>query len=92
MRTRMVTAVRMRHGQMKVPNQELGKVRAALGTAAPTVNLVLLFASLLAAALARQRFLHALFFARLEVKGMTLHFLNDVLLLDLALKTAQGVL
>jgi hypothetical protein len=56
------------------------------------VNLVLLFASFLAAALARQRFLHSFLFARLEVKGVTLHFLDDVLLLDLSLETPQGVL
>jgi len=34
MRTRMVTAVRLRYGPMKVPNQELGKLRAAVETAA----------------------------------------------------------
>jgi hypothetical protein len=63
-----------------------------LGTTARPWILVLLFASFLAAALARQRFLHAFLFARLEVKGVTLHFLDDVLLLDLSLETPQGVL
>ena len=55
------------------------------------MELVLLFTCLFAAALARQRFFHALLFARLEVEGVTLHFLDDVLLLDLALKTPQRV-
>ncbi len=58
----------------------------------PTFELVLLFPSLLAATLARKRFLYALFFARLEVEGMTLNLLDNVLLLDLALKASQGVL
>ena len=54
--------------------------------------LVLLFSSFLAAALASQRFFYALLFARLEVKGVTLNLLNNVLLLDLTLEAAQGVL
>ena len=57
----------------------------------PSFELVLLFTSLFAAALARQRFLHTLLLARLEVKGVTLHFLNDVLLLNLAFKAPQGI-
>ena len=70
----------------------MGKLRAALRCGGPGRELVLLFASFLAAALPRQRFLHSFFLARLEVKGMTLHFLDDVLLLDLPLETPQGVL
>ena len=58
----------------------------------PAVELVLLFASFFAAALARQRFLYTLLLARLEVEGVTLHFLNYVLLLHFALEAAQGVL
>jgi len=57
----------------------------------PTVELVLLFSGLFAATLARQSFLYALLLARLEVEGMSLDFLNDVLLLDLALKASQGI-
>src|ERR1700739_4829660 len=53
--------------------------------------LVLLFTCLLAIPLARQRFLYAALFARLQVEGVTLHFLDDVLLLNLALKPAQRV-
>jgi hypothetical protein len=43
----------------------------------------------LSIALARESFLGALFFTRLQVEGMSLDFLDDVLLLDLALETAQ---
>jgi hypothetical protein len=57
----------------------------------PLRELVLLLTSLLAAALTRQRFFYALLFARLEVEGMTFHFLDDVLLLDLTLEAAQSV-
>jgi hypothetical protein len=53
--------------------------------------LVLLFTSFLAIPLARQRFLYAALFARLQVEGVTLHFLNNVFLLDLALKPAQRI-
>ena len=58
----------------------------------PNVELVLLFTSLFAATLARQSFFHALLFARLEVEGVTFHFLNNVLLLDLTFKPPQSVL
>jgi len=58
------------------------------GRSGPAVELVLLFTSLFAAALARQCFFHTLLFARLEVKGVTLHFLNNVLLLHLAFEAA----
>ena len=62
------------------------------GNRRPNGELVLLFAGLFTAAFTRQRLFYALLFARLEVKGVTLHFLDDVLLLDLALETPQGVL
>jgi hypothetical protein len=54
-------------------------------------SLVLFFACLFSAALARQRFLHALFFAGLQVKGVTLYLLDDVFLLHLALKATQCI-
>jgi len=57
----------------------------------PIGLLVLLFTSLFAAALSRQRFLHALFLARLEVEGVTFHLLDDVLLLDFALEAPEGI-
>jgi hypothetical protein len=50
--------------------------------------LVLLFPSLLTIPLARQGSLDAALFAWLQVVGVTLDFLNDVLLLYLPLKTA----
>jgi hypothetical protein len=43
---------------------------------------VLLFASLFAIAFSRKRFLYAPLLSGFKVKGMPLHFLNDVLLLD----------
>jgi|tagenome__1003787_1003787.scaffolds.fasta_scaffold20913749_2 hypothetical protein len=52
----------------------------------------LLLARLLPAALACDGFLYAFLFARLEVKGMTLNFLDNVLLLDFPLEAPQGVL
>ena len=50
-----------------------------------------LFARLLAAALARQCLFYALLFAGLEVKGVALDLLDDVLLLHFALKAAQRI-
>ena len=58
----------------------------------PFVTLIILFfASLLAATLARHSFLHALFLARFQIKGVTLHFLDDVFLLNLSLESAESV-
>lgn len=54
-------------------------------------SLVLLFPSFFPTALPRQCFLCALLFARFQVVGMTLHFLDDVILLHLALEAAEGV-
>ena len=56
-----------------------------------SMELVLLFTGLLTIPLSRQRFLDAAFFAGLQVEGMTFDFLNDVFLLDLALKPAQCI-
>ena len=90
----MVTAVKTAViPDIKVPNNgSKVKAQGRVCDSDPAAELVLLFASLLAAALARQRFLHSLLLARLEVKGVTLHFLNNVLLLHFALEAAQGVL
>jgi hypothetical protein len=52
---------------------------------------ILLFARFFAATLACKRFFHPLLFAGLQVKGVTFHFLDDVFLLYLALKTAKRV-
>ena len=54
--------------------------------------LVLFLARFLACSLASQRGLYTLLLAGLQVKGVTLHFLNDVFLLYLSLETAQSVL
>ena len=54
--------------------------------------LVLLLARLLPAALASQRFFHALFLAGFQVVGVSLYFLDDVFLLNFALKPAQRIL
>jgi hypothetical protein len=53
--------------------------------------LVLLFTCLLPIPLARECFLDALTFAGLQVEGVTLYFLDDVLLLHLPLKPAQRI-
>jgi hypothetical protein len=57
----------------------IGNVEALLGISR----------TLFPVALARQSFLRALLLTRLQVEGMSLDFLDDVLLLDLALETAQ---
>ena len=64
---------------------------AALGWAA-LLLLLLFFPSFFPAALARQSFLHAPLFAGFQVKGVALHFFDDILLLHLALEAAQGIL
>src|SRR5580692_7397887 len=53
--------------------------------------LVLLFPSFLTIPLARQCSLDATLFARLQVVGVTLDFLDDVFLLYLPLKPAQSI-
>ena len=55
-------------------------------------RLVLLFPRLLAAALARQSFFHALSFDRLQIKRVTFHFFNDVFGLYLSFRAAKSVL
>jgi hypothetical protein len=55
-------------------------------------KLVLFFTDFLAIALACQRFLHSLLFARFQVERMALNFLDDVFSLHLALEAAQRIL
>jgi len=58
----------------------------------PQINqLVLLLASLLAIPLACQCCFHATLFARFQIVGMTLYFLDDVFLLNLPLEAAQSI-
>ena len=83
---------------MTSPN-EFGNLRgtprerkgAALGRR-PCVLLLLFFPSFFPAALSRQSFLHAPLFTGFQIEGVALHFFDDVLLLDLALESAQGIL
>jgi hypothetical protein len=49
-------------------------------------------ARLLPVSFTGQRLLSPQLLTRLEVEGVTLHFLNDVLLLDLTLEAAKGIL
>jgi hypothetical protein len=66
--------------------------RAATRGGAALYRLVLLFPRFFPAAFARQCFLHALLLARLQIKGVALNLLDYVLLLHLALETAQCIL
>jgi hypothetical protein len=70
--------------------------RAAPGRAALYCSncpaLVLFLACFLTCPLASQRGFHALFLARLQVKGVSLDLLDDVFLLHFPLKTAKSVL
>ena len=66
--------------------------KAAARERRPPEGLILFLASLFTAALTSQGFFNALFFARLQIEGMTLHFFNDVFRLNLALEAAEGIL
>ena len=59
---------------------------------APETISVLLFARFFAGALTRQRFFYTLLFARLQIKRVTLDFLDNVFSLHLALEAPQGIL
>ncbi len=56
------------------------------------LKLILFLADLLPVTLACQCFLHTLLLARLQVKRVTLYFLDDVLGLHFALEAAQRIL
>jgi hypothetical protein len=58
----------------------------------PTILVFHDTADFLAASFAGQGLLDALFLSRLQVKGMFLHFFNDVFLLDLPLETPKRIL
>ena len=58
----------------------------------PLLFSIVISADLLSIPLSGQRLLDALFFSRLEVERMSLHFFDNVLRLNLALKTAKGIL
>jgi len=68
------------------------RARAAAREQRPRLGVSGLFATdFLAGTLACQGLFHARFLARLQVIGVTLHFPNDVFLLDLAFEAAQGI-
>jgi hypothetical protein len=69
---------------------QIEQSRPGNGAAFPA--LILFFACFLPGALTSQRGLHTLFFAGLQVKGVTLDLLDDVFLLHLAFKAAQSIL
>ena len=56
------------------------------------LELVLLLTDLLTIALPRKGFFHALLFTRLQIKRVTLDFLDNVFRLHLALEAPQGIL
>jgi len=58
------------------------------GTERPFIALILFFTCLFSGALARERGLHTLFLAGLQVEGVTLNLLDNVFLLHLALEAA----
>ena len=67
--------------------------RATASSSGPFLYyLILLFASFFATTLARQSLFYPLLLTRFQVVGVTLHFLDDVFLLNLPLETAEGIL
>ena len=77
---------------MSLEQTDLMAIRAAtLCGSGPKPCLRVLFAELFAGAFARQCLLQTGFCARLQIVGVTLHFLNDFVLLHFALKATQGV-
>lgn len=70
----------------------VGEERAVTPQCDDPVGLILFLARFLTAALACQRFFHPLLFSRLQVIGVTFHFLDDVLLLYLPLEAAKRIL
>jgi hypothetical protein len=70
---------------------EISSVKNGPSTANGPFSLVLFLTGFLAAALASQRFLYSLPLAGLQVKRVTLYFLNNVLGLHLPLEPPQRV-
>jgi hypothetical protein len=75
----------------KFETERPGKKNGSPPTAATHRYSILLFTRLFSASLACKRFLHTLFLAGLQVKGVALNLLDDVFLLHLALKTSQRI-
>jgi hypothetical protein len=55
-------------------------------------NLIRLSANLFSGTLSSQSLLHPALRTRLQVEGVTFHFLNDIFRLHLALEASQGTL
>jgi len=70
-----------------------GEGRCGIGSGPGLDRLLLgLFANLLLCPLTSQSLLYAELGARLQIVGVTLHFLNDVFRLNFALEATQGAL
>ena|ERR1700728_1711771 len=54
-------------------------------------NSIRFFAKLLSSTLSRQGLFNSALRSRLQIEGVTLHFLNDVFRLNLALEATEGV-
>jgi len=83
-------------GECKCPLMLLNMVGARLSRAAPgrsgPLLLVLFLARFFTGSLASQRGFNPLFFAGLQVEGVTLDLLDDVFLLHLAFKATKSIL
>jgi hypothetical protein len=77
----MKSLMQLKHGGGQIEQSRSGTERLFIA-------LILFFACLFSGALASQRSFHTLFFAGLQVEGVTLDLLDDVFLLHLALEAA----
>jgi len=72
----------------EVPSHAEGRCLAAV---ALDRNSIRFFPAFLSSTLSRQRFLHALLLARLQIEGVTLDLLNNVFLLHFAFEATKGI-
>ena len=75
-----------------IPHRMQRNNEGPLQRGAARINLILFFTCFLPAALARERFLHALLLTGFQIKGVPLDLLDDVFLLHLPLEPAQSIL
>jgi hypothetical protein len=92
-----VAVLKLRHGLIPVDDLEqfIGPQAGDESRLVHTPGFCYLFhfpARLLPVSFTGQSLLNPQLLTRLEVKGVTLHFFNDVLLLDLTLEAAKGIL
>jgi hypothetical protein len=83
--SRVVSVAAIREGNSE-PKLAASNQRSTCG------NLIWLSATLFSSTLSRQSLLQALLLTRLQVVGVTLHFLNYVFRLNLALEPTQSIL